>query len=522
VGPVGAGPGVDAVNAPLRAYVGLLGAVGTGVLLSVSTAVGRDELPTLLLFAAAVTVGNLLTLAAHSGSERFHHGYDVVFVVAGSAVVPAPTLVGALALGQLLARLLDPLVRPSAAASFSPTKLTFNVGKVTVGVAVAAFLVDLVHGHGGSGARTLLIAGAAGVVFESVDQVLLRCLGRLLPRGVVPLPTRGDAARTAVAIAGGMVVGGALWSPAPTSLVLTLTVCLLVPISAVLRRSEVEREVLAVTLRLLDAGPLEPHAAEQALVEAAKGVTHARDAHLDRAPPRRGEGGVEVVVAGQPRWLVVRGRRGTTGRFTEAELELLRSVGAIGQTMLGQAHRFAETNRRAERCELTGLLNRRGLHTRYERAAEQRPGREVALLFIDLDGFKAVNDTHGHEVGDRVLEEVARRLERCVRSRDAVCRWAGDEFVILAAAPVTLDGAAALADRIRGVLQEPFAAAGDLTVTGSVGVAVERPLPGSLPALVQLADHRMYATRASRARAAVHSRPGSGPTEQQLDPAPPS
>ncbi len=108
---------------------------------------------------------------------------------------------------------------------------------------------------------------------------------------------------------------------------------------------------------------------------------------------------------------------------------------------------------------LTGLLNRTAIleHLASALARTDRSGRALALLFIDLDEFKAINDTHGHHAGDRVLQATARRLLDSVRLGDAVGRLGGDEFVVVAEAPEGLDDAWKLAERVAAECARPIA-----------------------------------------------------------------
>ncbi|GAB2934453.1 hypothetical protein GCM10027047_33550 [Rhodococcus aerolatus] len=153
---------------------------------------------------------------------------------------------------------------------------------------------------------------------------------------------------------------------------------------------------------------------------------------------------------------------------------------------------------------LTGLLHRGGL-TAVLDAAVRRAGLEggvVAVLFVDLDGFKAVNDARGHTTGDAVLREVAARLRSVVRSGDTALRVGGDEFVVvcrplLGAAARTTD----LARRVGVAIGSPmWLPGGVLRVTASVGVAVTDEVPPD--DLVHRADADMYARRAARRAAA--------------------
>jgi diguanylate cyclase (GGDEF)-like protein/PAS domain S-box-containing protein len=146
---------------------------------------------------------------------------------------------------------------------------------------------------------------------------------------------------------------------------------------------------------------------------------------------------------------------------------------------------------------LTGLLNRRALETRLERmAAEewwQAPGR--VLMFIDLDHFKQVNDSAGHQAGDRVLTEVGQRIGSCVRLTDAVFRYGGDEFVVLFDATVSLTMANDVGQRIVQRIREPFIVDGGVAVIGaSVGIARSNASV-SPAALITDADTAVYAAK---------------------------
>ena len=107
---------------------------------------------------------------------------------------------------------------------------------------------------------------------------------------------------------------------------------------------------------------------------------------------------------------------------------------------------------------LTGLPNRNLLRERLDQAIKHvtRDGRSLALLFLDLDNFKAINDTLGHDVGDRVLQLVAQRLLVCLRACDTVGRLGGDEFTVIVDDMTSMDSIAALAQKIIDTLSLPF------------------------------------------------------------------
>jgi diguanylate cyclase (GGDEF)-like protein len=124
---------------------------------------------------------------------------------------------------------------------------------------------------------------------------------------------------------------------------------------------------------------------------------------------------------------------------------------------------------------LTALANRARLHSLLELAWANReePGR-LALLFVDLDRFKQVNDSLGHVAGDELLLLVARRLERSVRAGDAVARFGGDEFVVICENITSRDEALQIAGRIRESLARTYRlSSGDASVAASVGIAID-------------------------------------------------
>jgi diguanylate cyclase (GGDEF)-like protein len=146
--------------------------------------------------------------------------------------------------------------------------------------------------------------------------------------------------------------------------------------------------------------------------------------------------------------------------------------------------------------QLTGLPNRGLIHELIFHAlgAVHRRNSAVAVLFVDLDGFKAINDTYGHAAGDAVLRETAVRLRQAVRDSDSVARLSGDEFLILCE-DLPIEGAsvtAALADRIRVAVNQPLLVHGvALTVTASIGIAITTSRP-SVAELIHDADMAMY------------------------------
>lgn len=153
-----------------------------------------------------------------------------------------------------------------------------------------------------------------------------------------------------------------------------------------------------------------------------------------------------------------------------------------------------ELEHRATHDFLTDLPNRALFYRRLEEALSRGP---AAVLFLDLDDFKLINDSLGHETGDRLLVRVAERVRGSVRQGETVSRLGGDEFTILVEDVSEPDWAEEVASRILESLREPFEIDGrELRVTGSVGVSVGSPGLQSPESLLGAADSAMYDAKA--------------------------
>jgi diguanylate cyclase (GGDEF)-like protein len=150
----------------------------------------------------------------------------------------------------------------------------------------------------------------------------------------------------------------------------------------------------------------------------------------------------------------------------------------------------------AEHDPLTGLTNRSFFQSALEHALARarRAGDRVAVLFLDLDGFKRVNDRFGHEAGDKLLQEVARRLVACLREQDTVARLGGDEFLVLIEGLRSADHATVVARSIRRALARPVEVGGHRTTcSASIGCAISPPNGKITPStLIARADAAMY------------------------------
>ena len=171
---------------------------------------------------------------------------------------------------------------------------------------------------------------------------------------------------------------------------------------------------------------------------------------------------------------------------------------AVAQDITEQRRADETIRRQAYHDPLTGLPNRALLRDRLDQvlAISERSGELAALLFLDLDHFKQVNDTWGHVVGDRLLETVAARLTGCLRAEDTVARLGGDEFVVLLPSLQAAGGAAEVAQKIVMTLGAPMRIAGmenhELSVTASVGISIFPSDGCDADSLMKKADAAMY------------------------------
>ena len=170
-----------------------------------------------------------------------------------------------------------------------------------------------------------------------------------------------------------------------------------------------------------------------------------------------------------------------------------------------------ELEHRANHDSLTGLANRDRLRLELQSAIDRstRTGHGVAVLYLDLDGFKVVNDRLGHDAGDQVLREVALRLQRGVRQDDLVARVGGDEFVALLPGCRNAKAAEAIADNLRTCLLPPFRLTDSVfQLDASIGIACFPDDGTDAEALLAQADRAMYAAKRLRSPAAAG---GPGP-----------
>lgn len=223
--------------------------------------------------------------------------------------------------------------------------------------------------------------------------------------------------------------------------------------------------------------------------------------------------------------LLERNRNGETARFeiripgedSERTVEITRipdihegslnGVYVLGADVSAARRHARELSELARIDALTGLPNRRSYHERLDAALQRaaRTGQGIALMFLDVDHFKQVNDSLGHAAGDIVLQEFARRVRSAVRATDTVCRLAGDEFTVILEGLKSTDEASLVAAKIVGAFERPFSVEeAERAVSASIGVTYVDTFPVAPATLEAMADRALYvAKREGRNRFSV-------------------
>lgn len=251
---------------------------------------------------------------------------------------------------------------------------------------------------------------------------------------------------------------------------------------------------------------------------------------LTARPPAEVVGGPEVL-ADSFCWLGVPldAQQGTIGAlllkshapgpgYSEQDKELLQFVSTQVATAIERKRLYARLEYAAQYDELTGLANRALLFDRLESALARarRRGEPLALLYLDLDRFKQVNDSLGHAAGDLILRETARRLQQVVRDSDTVARVGGDEFVVLLENIRLPEQVLRVAEKIHDALSRPVSLDGlPLAIVPSIGIA-RYPEDGEGEAeLLKRADEAMYAAKLQRAQRSASQRSAAVATTEE-------
>jgi diguanylate cyclase (GGDEF)-like protein len=229
----------------------------------------------------------------------------------------------------------------------------------------------------------------------------------------------------------------------------------------------------------------------------------ARFAALHQGPARRSILAVPLSFKGRLLGVIELVNGAADPSFSDEDLRILNTVAEFSAIAIENARNFHKVQELTVLDDHTGLFNSRHLKRQLEQEVVRatRFGHPVSLIFFDLDHFKRVNDTHGHQVGSQVLHEVGRLLLRTLRSTDVPVRYGGDEFVILMP-ETSKDQALAAGRRIGGEIarhayltDRPF---GPLKISASIGVATYPDDASDPDALLRVADEVMYRVKAQR------------------------
>jgi diguanylate cyclase (GGDEF)-like protein len=186
--------------------------------------------------------------------------------------------------------------------------------------------------------------------------------------------------------------------------------------------------------------------------------------------------------------------QGSDRKYEKRDRDILHAFAEHASLAVTDAKTFQALNK-AHHDQVTGLVSRSPFMEQLQRglSVASRAGDRLGLLFVDLDGFKLVNDSLGHAAGDTVLAEVGARLRACVRSMDTVARLGGDEFAVLLAGFETDDEVISVAERVLDQMKRPFDLTGqDVFIGASVGISVSNPASPDADALIRDADLAMY------------------------------
>jgi len=221
-----------------------------------------------------------------------------------------------------------------------------------------------------------------------------------------------------------------------------------------------------------------------------------QEGRIDLNGPGEGELGVPLTSERMGRsYLIVPARVALVSSYTEHDRRLLETLASVTASALDKAALHEDVTEQATRDALTGLANRRAFEAELASSAIGKRSTDASgVMFLDLDGFKKINDEHGHKAGDEVLVETAQRLLHSVRDGDTVARLGGDEFTVLLRGVHNKDEAVIVAERILAAMRQPMRLSTGVEVhpTPSLGIALASGRETHPSALLKDADAAMY------------------------------
>ncbi|MEP6464186.1 MAG: EAL domain-containing protein, partial [Frankiaceae bacterium] len=476
--------------------------------LSVIQWVARSELssPWMLLAPFVVVVLAQLPLIISEGGGDAVIGFEfcmLVYLALSTSMLEA----GALwAMGTTLAHLFQ---RKSFRSRAFNIGLTNALGPIAVAVLVRAKPVaDNVW-------RELFWVGVAGAVYFLLDLIITGTslvadgagrLRDLVPLRLIPLPLACFVGIDTLGYLGALT---RLRLPAAALVLLLVPLGTIVVAARALSRARLNHRRMIGLFEAASTASRMPETAElqDALLRHAERALRSTTVQWRDSPPVGREIGTLLAVDGRPNRYLIARRDDASGSYFEADDQrALEALVAVASESLERRRLVEAMAYLAQHDPLTTLGNRTVLMDRMERAvrAASRSGRPPCVLYVDLDGFKKVNDRMGHHAGDRLLIAVAERLITCTRETDTLARLGGDEFALLLEDAADDREALDVADRIVARLTDVFVIDGsDVRISCSIGLAFGRGVTNSAD-LLRNADLALYrAKKLGRSRVEI-------------------
>jgi diguanylate cyclase (GGDEF)-like protein len=414
---------------------------------------------------------------------------SAVLVALGLAVPPAEALT-VFAVGQLLSLL---------ALRATLRNLLINLAMAILGATLALKVLGALRGPAGT-PREIGAVIAMSATYAAVT-LLITSMGLSCDSGLSLWSALGRTCRWSVTV-GALVIDSlgylavvlgrtSVWA----LLLMAGPIALLTLTTRVLYRAQGDRSRLRELVTAADMAHAASNVDEvvDVLVRQAGAMLRWPRVELRDTEPVEGELGAALVVGGQAKWLVARHRASTA--FRPEDHQALHALVRMVQSVLANRELLEGASYQALHDPLTGLANRalfaETLAGELRRTLRTR--QPLAVVYLDLDGFKPVNDELGHEAGDALLVETARRLQSGVRAADLVARLGGDEFCVLLPGVQTRSDALRVADTLCRLVEAPHTLpTGVVEVTASAGVAIGCDDAGEAGELICKADRAMY------------------------------
>jgi diguanylate cyclase (GGDEF)-like protein len=450
---------------------------------------GQHWFVAMLLIAVEAGATTLPFAVIHDGARQ---EFSADFLVSAALLLPTRAGVIVLSTGMVL--------------GFS-LRRDFNLARLDdISANIIAIFLSLSAAHliGQPGLGWNSIAGAAiaSVIYEAISGMLVTIWSVLAKRNAFWPFFLGGVVTTAIplpwVVCLGILFGVVGWD-APWALPLMGAPLALVFMAT---RSKVEATedrhrldgLLRATTDILAATTVASVAA--AVSSAIPALFENQKGRIDSDGPNQGELCTEFITERLGRKYLIASARDALGRpYTEHDQRLLGTLASVTASALDKAALHEDVTEQATRDALTGLANRRAFEAELASSVIGNRSTDASgMMFLDLDGFKKINDEHGHKAGDEVLVETAKRLLSAVRDSDTVARLGGDEFTVLLRGVHNKDEAAIVAERILAAMRKPMRLSTGVEVhpTPSLGIALAAGHDTDPSTLLKDADAAMY------------------------------